>query len=118
MRRERESDSDWRLQETLNFWKQLTHVLKYFRAEEEPKAKLPKNFIQGFIEVSRGKKYLACMKSSTDGSIGTELRKLHIQNRSSSTVVHIIPLERLLHYTFPISLSRAQPCRGPLAKAA
>merc|ERR1711988_1864913 len=37
-------------QETLNFWKQLTHVLKYFRAEEDPKARLPKNFIQGFIE--------------------------------------------------------------------
>lgn len=40
------------LQETLNFWKQLTHVLKYFRAEEDPQARLPKNFIQGFIEVS------------------------------------------------------------------
>lgn len=38
-------------QETLNFWKQLTHVLKYFRAEEDPKAALPKNFIQGFLEV-------------------------------------------------------------------
>ena len=35
----------------MNFWKQLTHVLKYFRAEEDPKAKLPQNFIQGFIEV-------------------------------------------------------------------
>lgn len=39
------------LQETLNFWKQVTHVLKYFRAEEDPKAALPKNFIQGFLEV-------------------------------------------------------------------
>ncbi|KAK0251531.1 ndufa6 NADH-ubiquinone oxidoreductase subunit [Friedmanniomyces endolithicus] len=38
-------------QETLNFWKQLTHVLKYFRMEEDPKAKLPKTFIQGFLEV-------------------------------------------------------------------
>ncbi|KAK1057085.1 hypothetical protein LTR33_013722, partial [Friedmanniomyces endolithicus] len=37
-------------QETLNFWKQLTHVLKYFRMEEDPKAKLPKTFIQGFLE--------------------------------------------------------------------
>jgi NADH dehydrogenase (ubiquinone) 1 alpha subcomplex subunit 6 len=25
-------------------------VLKYFRAEEEPKAKLPNNFINGFLE--------------------------------------------------------------------
>lgn len=39
------------LQETLNFWKQVTHVLKYFRAEEDPKAALPKTFIQGFLEV-------------------------------------------------------------------
>ncbi|KAK1074294.1 ndufa6 NADH-ubiquinone oxidoreductase subunit [Friedmanniomyces endolithicus] len=37
-------------QETLNFWKQLTHVLKYFRMEEDPKAKLPTTFIQGFLE--------------------------------------------------------------------
>ncbi|KAK4621413.1 NADH-ubiquinone oxidoreductase [Fulvia fulva] len=43
-------NSHQELQETLNFWKQLTHVLKYFRAEEDPKAALPKNFIQGFIE--------------------------------------------------------------------
>jgi hypothetical protein len=39
------------LQETLNFWKQLTHVLKYFRAEEDPKATLPKTFIAGFLQV-------------------------------------------------------------------
>jgi NADH dehydrogenase (ubiquinone) 1 alpha subcomplex subunit 6 len=38
-------------QETLNFWKQTSHVLKYFRAEEEPKARLPSNFINGFLEV-------------------------------------------------------------------
>ncbi|KAJ9643074.1 hypothetical protein H2201_004879 [Coniosporium apollinis] len=37
-------------QETLNYWKQLTHVLKYFRAEEDPKARLPQNFINGFLE--------------------------------------------------------------------
>jgi hypothetical protein len=39
-------------QETLNYWKQTSHVLKYFRAEEEPKARLPSNFINGFLEVS------------------------------------------------------------------
>ncbi|KAF1813115.1 hypothetical protein P152DRAFT_457479 [Eremomyces bilateralis CBS 781.70] len=39
------------LQETLNYWKQLTHVLKYFRAEEDKTAaKLPSNFMQGFLE--------------------------------------------------------------------
>jgi hypothetical protein len=35
----------------LNYWKQTSHVLKYFRAEEEPKARLPSNFINGFLEV-------------------------------------------------------------------
>ena len=40
-------------QETLNFWKQLTHVMKYFRKEEDPSAALPKNFIGGFLEVRR-----------------------------------------------------------------
>lgn len=38
-------------QETLNFWKQLPHVMKYFRIDEDPKARLPQNFISGFLEV-------------------------------------------------------------------
>lgn len=46
-----ETDTAFLPQETLNFWKQLTHVLKYFRAEEDPKARLPKTFIAGFLEV-------------------------------------------------------------------
>ncbi|KAL6704611.1 hypothetical protein ACN47E_008008 [Coniothyrium glycines] len=37
-------------QETMNFWKQMSNVLKYFRAEEEPKTRLPNNFINGFLE--------------------------------------------------------------------
>ncbi len=46
-------DADLRvhLQETLNYWKQLEHVMKYFRQEEDPTAKLPNNFISGFLEV-------------------------------------------------------------------
>jgi NADH dehydrogenase (ubiquinone) 1 alpha subcomplex subunit 6 len=43
-------NSHQEFQETLNFWKQLSHVLKYFRAEEDPKARLPANFINGFLE--------------------------------------------------------------------
>ncbi|KAF2679622.1 NADH dehydrogenase, alpha subcomplex, subunit 6 [Lentithecium fluviatile CBS 122367] len=43
-------NSHQEFQETLNFWKQLSHVLKYFRTEEEPKARLPSNFINGFLE--------------------------------------------------------------------
>ncbi|KAI9721367.1 MAG: hypothetical protein M1828_005227 [Chrysothrix sp. TS-e1954] len=42
--------SNAEFQETLNYWKQLNHVMKYFRAEEDPKARLPKNFISGFLE--------------------------------------------------------------------
>ncbi len=38
-------------QETLNFWKQINHVMKYFREEENPTARLPQNFMQGFLEV-------------------------------------------------------------------
>lgn len=39
------------LQETLNYWKQLPHVLKYFREKENPTARLPQSFMQGFLEV-------------------------------------------------------------------
>ena len=38
-------------QETLNYWKQLSQVMKFFREEEDPNARLPKNFISGFLEV-------------------------------------------------------------------
>ncbi|KAJ8116753.1 hypothetical protein OPT61_g1887 [Boeremia exigua] len=43
-------NSHQEFQETLNYWKQLSHVLKYFRSEEDPKARLPANFINGFLE--------------------------------------------------------------------
>jgi len=42
--------SDMEYQETLNYWKQLNHVLKYFASEEHPEAQLPKNFMSGFLE--------------------------------------------------------------------
>lgn len=37
-------------QETLNYWKQLNHVLKYFRTDEDPSSRRPENFISGFLE--------------------------------------------------------------------
>ncbi|PQE12007.1 hypothetical protein CJF31_00000156 [Rutstroemia sp. NJR-2017a BVV2] len=40
-------------QETMNYWKQLPHVLKYWRVEEDKNAKLPPNFITGFLECYR-----------------------------------------------------------------
>jgi hypothetical protein len=36
-------------------------VLKYFGAEEHPEAKLPKNFMDGFLEVSRFVVFLGAM---------------------------------------------------------
>ncbi|RMZ83766.1 hypothetical protein DV738_g1049, partial [Chaetothyriales sp. CBS 135597] len=44
------AQSHMEFQETLNFWKQLSQVMKYFRQEEDPNAHLPKNFLQGFLE--------------------------------------------------------------------
>jgi hypothetical protein len=35
----------------MNYWKQLSHVLKYFAAEEGQATKLPQNFMSGFLEV-------------------------------------------------------------------
>jgi len=37
-------------QEMMNFWKQLSHVMKYFRTEEDPATRLPKNFLSAFLE--------------------------------------------------------------------
>ncbi|KAI5310432.1 hypothetical protein KEM55_007186 [Ascosphaera atra] len=37
-------------QETLNFWKQISHVMKYFRSEEDEAANLPKTFMEGFLQ--------------------------------------------------------------------
>jgi NADH dehydrogenase (ubiquinone) 1 alpha subcomplex subunit 6 len=39
------------MQETMNFWKQISHVMKYFRETDNPTARLPENFMQGFLEV-------------------------------------------------------------------
>ena len=79
-------------QETLNFWKQLTHVLKYFRAEEDPKARLPKNFIEGFLEVCR--RYGTLKTSNADCGLG---EKLEIKSRSHSIqrlfIFQIVPCQ-------------------------
>jgi hypothetical protein len=70
------------LQETLNYWKQLPHVLKYFRIEEDPKAKLPSNFMGGFLEVS--KLWLIVQAVSEPSTLtprpGKELSVIHSRN--------------------------------------
>ncbi|KAL2052547.1 hypothetical protein ABVK25_007107 [Lepraria finkii] len=42
--------NDAEFQETLNYWKQISHVMKYFRETENPTARLPQGFMQGFLE--------------------------------------------------------------------
>ncbi len=51
-------------QETLNFWKQIPHVMKFFREEENPDARLPANFMQGFLEVATTHIHLPKIESS------------------------------------------------------
>ncbi|GAO45882.1 NADH dehydrogenase, alpha subcomplex, subunit 6 [Saitoella complicata NRRL Y-17804] len=37
-------------QETANFWKQKTHVMRYFMEEESPARRLPDTFLGRFLE--------------------------------------------------------------------
>ncbi|KAI5292930.1 hypothetical protein KEM52_005960 [Ascosphaera acerosa] len=46
------AQSNAEYQETLNFWKQISHVMKYFRAETDESARLPKSFMEGFLQPS------------------------------------------------------------------
>ncbi|KAL2036983.1 hypothetical protein N7G274_010268 [Stereocaulon virgatum] len=44
------TQNNMEFQETLNYWKQISHVMKYFRETENPTARLPQDFMQGFLE--------------------------------------------------------------------
>ena len=59
-------------QETLNFWKQIPHVMKFFREEENPDARLPANFMQGFLEVSTTSIHLPQLRMA-DSPLGAQL---------------------------------------------
>ncbi|RPA87171.1 NADH-ubiquinone oxidoreductase 14.8 kDa subunit [Ascobolus immersus RN42] len=37
-------------QETVNYWKQLPHVMKFFRAEEDPRARVSGAFMENFLQ--------------------------------------------------------------------
>lgn len=58
------ADRVLRGQETMNYWKQLNHVMKYFRTEEDPKSRLPRNFISGFLEVGVTSRLIASPMTS------------------------------------------------------
>lgn len=55
------------IQETLNYWKQISNVLKYFREEEGTSVALPKNFMSGFLEV-RTQVVTVCLADMYTGS--------------------------------------------------
>ncbi|CAZ82535.1 unnamed protein product [Tuber melanosporum] len=42
--------SNMELQETMNYWKQIPHIMKYFRTEEDPRTRLSSNFMNNFLE--------------------------------------------------------------------
>jgi len=42
--------SDMEYQETMNYWKQIPQLMKYFRSEEDPRSQVPKDFMTGFLE--------------------------------------------------------------------
>ena len=53
----------------MNYWKQLPHVMKYFRADEDPSSKVPNNFMKGFLEASlQATKYTLCLTKHRAGT--------------------------------------------------
>jgi hypothetical protein len=76
--------SDMEFQETMNYWKQLSHVLKYFTTDEPDRARLPSNFIHGFMEVCYPTdRYSAWANADEPGRDGIE------RERSLYMPVHI-----------------------------
>lgn len=93
-------------QETLNYWKQLPHILKYFRADEDPNARLPKNFLSGFLEVIV--LFLLKAHSKLTSSPGTQLNACSF----SHNFVHI-PMQETAVRTplFPLAVTpMCMPC--------
>jgi hypothetical protein len=90
-----EDNADLWLQETLNYWKQLPHILKYFRAEEDPNARRPQNFMSGFLEVS------LCTLYRTSIDLLTPILGQELSVESFHNSVHI-PINRRLLVFRPI----------------
>ncbi|KAI5803222.1 NADH-ubiquinone oxidoreductase 14.8 kDa subunit [Geopyxis carbonaria] len=42
--------SNMEYQETMNYWKQTPHIMRYFRSEEDTRSHIPKNFMTAFLE--------------------------------------------------------------------
>lgn len=45
------SKSNMEFQETMNYWKQISQLMKYFRSEEDSRSRVPTNFMTSFLEV-------------------------------------------------------------------
>jgi hypothetical protein len=84
----------------LNYWKQLNHVMKYFRSEEDPTVALPKNFVSGFLEVClieraviRGDVWAVCEWSCADLLTGKELSSCESMKVWRSHRVHRLEIQ-------------------------
>ena len=84
----------------MNYWKQLTHVLKYFRAEEDPKSRLPANFIQGFLEVSHERRYVGITDANADFRAGIKCNENAISQMTCCEIA-IEPCHRAICATVP-----------------
>jgi hypothetical protein len=93
------------LQETLNYWKQLPHILKYFRAEEDPNARRPQNFMSGFLEVCFFLLHLVLMTNISPGSQLNALSSfhspVHIPMNLDQTPQFSLPRRRAMRHYFP-----------------
>jgi len=91
-------------QETLNYWKQLSHVMKYFRPEEDPNARLPSNFISGFLEVSpqslkNPSTSLTIARAGINVFVGAASIIVHSPLRARAPEMH----QSILHKVMPLS---------------
>ncbi len=88
----------------MNYWKQLPHVLKYFREKENPTAKLPQTFMQGFLEVCSLCPHACIFRAAKTARVGPQLKptaRIHvlhsIRRDSLAFTLRIITLLSSLH---------------------
>lgn len=79
-------------QETMNYWRQATHIMSYFKEENfRGDKRLPKNFITGFLDVSLALTHdLIFTEQPAESVTGSQLDceadmlRLHVHNESNT----------------------------------